>query len=70
MTLPVGNDQRTATRTSTWDRRRANSIVSTNVRQLQTVILIAVASLGDISETPEGELADPRSEASLFLSTR
>ena len=58
MTLPVGNDQRTATKTSTWGRRsRANSIVSTNVRQLQTVILIAVASLGVISETPEGELA-------------
>lgn len=50
--IPVDNDPHTATRTSTWDRRtRANSLVSTNVRQRQTLILTAVASLGAISGT-------------------
>jgi len=58
--IPVDSDPRTATRTSRWDRRsRANSIVSTNVRQLQTLILIAVASLGAISGTLEGKLGVP-----------
>ena len=48
--IPVDNDPRTATRMSTWERRRRpSSIVSTNVRQPQTVILIAVgATSGDL----------------------
>ena len=36
--------------------------VSTNVRQLQTVILIAVASLGAISGTLKGKLVVPISK--------
>src|SRR5262249_2910094 len=55
--MPVDNDPLTAMRTSTWDRRsRGNSIGSTNVRQLQTLIRIAVASLGANSGTLEGKL--------------
>jgi len=55
--IPIDNDPPTAMRTSTWDRRsQASSIVSTNVRQLRTLILIAVASLGASSGTLERKL--------------
>jgi hypothetical protein len=55
--MPVDNDPHIALRASTWDRRRrANSIVSTNVLQLPTWIRTAVASLGAISGMLEKEL--------------
>jgi hypothetical protein len=54
--IPVDNDPRTVTRTSTWDHRNLVNTVSTNVRQLQTVILIAAASPGATSGTLEGKL--------------
>ena len=48
--IPVDNDRGTAMKTSTWERRsRANGLVSTNVRPLQTRIPIPVASLDAIS---------------------
>ena len=68
--IRVDNDPRTAMRTSTWDRRsRVNSPGSMNVLQLQTLILIAVASLGVISDPVfrlsqwrQKELLDPNAD--------
>ena len=49
----VGNDPPLAMTMFIWDHRsRANSIVTTNLRRLHNVILIAGASLDTISKTP------------------
>lgn len=51
--IPVDNDPRLVTTTSIWDRLSpANSIVTTNLRRIHNVILIAAASLDTISKTP------------------
>jgi hypothetical protein len=53
--IQVANDQRIVTRTSTWDHHNLVNTVSTNVRQLQTLILIAAANLGAVRGTLEGK---------------
>jgi hypothetical protein len=53
--IQVANDPRIVTRTSTWDHHNLVNTVSTNVRQLQTLIHIAAARLGAIRGTLEGK---------------
>jgi hypothetical protein len=47
--IQVANDPRIVMRTSTWDHHNLVNTVSTNVRQLPTLILIAAANPGAIS---------------------
>jgi hypothetical protein len=53
--IQVANDPGIVTRTSTWGHHNLVNTVSTNVRQLQTLILIAAASLGAIRGRLEGK---------------
>ena len=53
--IQVANDPRIVTRTLTWDHHNLVNTVSTNVRQLQTLIPIAAANLGAIRGTLEGK---------------
>ena len=53
--IQVANDPGIVTRTSTWGHHNLVNTVLTNVRQLQTLILIAAASLGAIRGTLEGK---------------
>jgi hypothetical protein len=54
--IQVANDPRIVMRTSTWGHHNLVNIVSMNARQLQTLILIAAASLGAIRGTPGREI--------------
>jgi hypothetical protein len=53
--IQVANDPRIVMRTSTWGHHNLVNTVSMNARQLQTLILIAAASLGAIRGTREGK---------------
>ena len=57
--IQVANGPRIVMRTSTWAHHNPVNTVLTNVRQLQTLILIAAANLGAIREHLKGNVIPP-----------